>query len=323
MLLLFLFALSLPLITKAFFLKNKSESLSYLSPEKKPESLAVLDPALLQYKKTLSSRGGEVLKVSDSFIEGVNTTSLGIQSQKEDLSDKKSLRYYIVQKGDTLSEIAENFGVSVDTIVWENNIKGGLIKVGQKLSILPTSGLRYKVKKGDTLSKIAKKYKITEESIKEFNSLEGEKLKVSSYLILPKAKKQKSFAKYYPKAKSYVSKTNTYFIHPLPGAIRTQGLHGRKRNAVDLAAKWGTPIRAAASGVVEREISGGWGWGYGTHLIIRHPNGVRTLYAHNSKNLVKKGDWVVKGQIIAKVGSTGNSTGPHLHFEVRGGRNPF
>lgn len=85
----------------------------------------------------------------------------------------------------------------------------------------------------------------------------------------------------------------------------------------------GTKIYAAASGKVIKSYSGGWGGGYGNHILIQHPNGVVTMYAHLSKNLVWRGEYVKKGQLIGKMGSTGRSTGPHLHFEVRGAYNPF
>lgn len=113
-------------------------------------------------------------------------------------------------------------------------------------------------------------------------------------------------------------------IRPVEGGRRSRGPHGRWR-AIDIAKPRGSPIRAAADGVVER-IGNGYerGWrGYGKHIVLRHSGGVRTFYAHNNKNHVKEGDRVMQGQVIAHVGSTGRSTGPHLHFAVIGGKNPF
>ena len=110
-------------------------------------------------------------------------------------------------------------------------------------------------------------------------------------------------------------------MHPLPSAVRTQGIHGY--NAVDLAAPFGTPIVAAASGRVIVSRSGGWNGGYGTYVVIDHPDGTQTLYAHMSRVAVWQGAQVVAGQVIGYVGSTGRSTGPHVHFEVRGAVNPF
>jgi murein DD-endopeptidase MepM/ murein hydrolase activator NlpD len=112
-----------------------------------------------------------------------------------------------------------------------------------------------------------------------------------------------------------------YFIHPLPGSVRTQGIHGY--NAVDFGAPVGTPILASAGGSVLVSRVGGWNGGYGNYVVIDHPNGTQTLYAHNSKNTVWQGQTVVAGQVIGYVGNTGRSTGPHLHFEIRGAKNPF
>ena len=112
-----------------------------------------------------------------------------------------------------------------------------------------------------------------------------------------------------------------YYLKPVVGAIKTQGLHGH--NGVDLAAPIGTPIYASASGEVIISKAGGWNGGYGNYVVIKHNNGTQTLYAHNNSNAVVAGQWVNQGDIIAYMGSTGKSTGSHLHFEVRGATNPF
>ena len=103
--------------------------------------------------------------------------------------------------------------------------------------------------------------------------------------------------------------------------MRTQGIHGY--NAVDLAAGYGSPIRAAAAGEVIVSKASGWNGGYGQYIVIRHANGAQTLYSHMMRNDVGVGSYVSQGQVIGGMGSTGKSTGTHLHFEVRGARNPF
>ena len=109
---------------------------------------------------------------------------------------------------------------------------------------------------------------------------------------------------------------------PLSVYVKTQGLHGY--NGVDLAAKTGTPIMASASGEVIVAKSGGYNGGYGSYVVIQHGNGSQTLYSHMSSVSTYKGATVVQGQVIGTVGSTGKSTGSHLHFEIRNGiRNPF
>jgi murein DD-endopeptidase MepM/ murein hydrolase activator NlpD len=111
-----------------------------------------------------------------------------------------------------------------------------------------------------------------------------------------------------------------YYLRPVAG-VRTQGLHGF--NGVDIGASAGTEIKAAAEGRVLISRSGGWNGGYGNYVVIEHPNKTQTLYAHNRENIVSAGQWVSQGQIIGYVGSTGRSSGAHVHFEVRGAKNPF
>jgi murein DD-endopeptidase MepM/ murein hydrolase activator NlpD len=112
-----------------------------------------------------------------------------------------------------------------------------------------------------------------------------------------------------------------YYIRPLAGGVKTQCLHGY--NAVDLGTPTGTSVMAAASGTVIVARPSGYNGGYGEYIVIQHPNGTQTVYGHLSKLYVTDGAHVSQGQTIALSGNTGNSTGPHLHFEVRGAANPF
>ena len=230
---------------------------------------------------------------------------------------------YVVRKGDTLSEIAEMFGVSTNTIVWANDIKRGVIKEGQELVILPISGVRHVVKKGDTLKSLATKYKADLGDILSYNGLSiGAKISAGDIVIIPDgviSAAQTSLARTsglqtYP---VYVD----FYLRPIVGGRKTQGIHGN--NGVDLAAPTGTPILASADGKVIVSRAGGYNGGYGIYVVISHANGTQTLYAHMSKNNVSAGQNVTQGQVIGAVGSTGKSTGPHVHFEVRGAKNPF
>lgn len=245
--------------------------------------------------------------------------------------DKSEEEIYIVREGDTLSEIGEMFGVSANTIIWANDLRGSKIFKGQHLVILPFDGVRHQVESGDTISKIADKYDASEEEIMESNEIwDDKKLTVGHLIDIPGGVKKKAVEKKDPQPSSYsaevaynnqsVSESSGYLMRPVKGGIRTQGLHGR--NAVDIAAPTGTYIYAAAEGKVS--VSG-WhsNTGYGYYIVIDHPNGVSTLYAHHSRNLVGVGQWVSKGEVIAEMGNTGFSTGPHLHFEVHGAANPF
>ena len=242
---------------------------------------------------------------------------------------------YVVREGDTLSGIAKLFGVSVNTIVWANdslNIsRTSPLKTGQTLVILPVSGINYVVKKGDTIQKIVSKYKADLTEVLRYNDITvNSPLAIGDTVIIPDAELQVSI----PTKMSFKINLNEpayntngpdypgYYIRPIKGGIKTQGLHGY--NAVDLADRVGTPIYAAAAGtVIVSEYNSGWHGGYGNFIIISHSNGTQTVYAHLSKNIVHVGDYVAQGQNIALMGSTGNSTGPHVHFEIRGARNPF
>ncbi|MDO8569309.1 MAG: peptidoglycan DD-metalloendopeptidase family protein [bacterium] len=230
---------------------------------------------------------------------------------------------YVVRHGDTLSEIAEMFGVSTNTILWANDIKKGLIKEGQELVILPISGVRHVVKSGDTLKSIATKYKADLNDILLYNGLAVDiKLKLGDIVIIPDgviSVTQTSLAKT-SRSQSYPVYSG-YYLRPIVSGIKSQGIHGY--NGVDLAAPTGTSIMASADGQVIIAKSNGYNGGFGLYVVIRHSNGTQTLYAHMSKVNVAIGQSVTQGQTIGAVGNTGKSTGSHLHFEVRGARNPF
>jgi len=234
---------------------------------------------------------------------------------------------YVVKEGDTISEIASMFGVSSNTVIWANDIDR-YIHEGQHLVILPFTGVRHQIKDSDTLSKIADHYDVEVDDLRSYNSIFDDQLAVGEFIDVVGGVKPKPAApsptrvaeRSVQSSGSGVVQASGYFIRPIRGGIRSQGLHGR--NAVDLAAPPGTPIYAAASGevIVSRT---GWNSGYGNYIEIRHDNGTRTLYAHNSQNIVSVGQYVQQGQVIGYVGSTGLSTGPHVHFEVHGAANPF
>ncbi|XKT74652.1 MAG: peptidoglycan DD-metalloendopeptidase family protein [Patescibacteria group bacterium UBA2163] len=234
---------------------------------------------------------------------------------------------YVVREGDTLSQIAELFNVSTNTLVWSNDLgRGNVIRPGETLVILPVSGVRHTVEKGDTLAKIVKRYEGDVEEVLEFNGLtEDATLAVGSTVVVPYGVMPQSAS---PSVSTSAvaqgaggPQLDGYFLRPVVGGIRTQGVHGY--NGIDIAAAVGTPVLASASGEVIISRSYGYNGGYGQYIVIRHPNGTQTLYAHLSANNVFAGAQVVQGQVIGAIGNTGRSTGPHVHFEVRGARNPF
>ncbi|KKS95540.1 MAG: Peptidase M23 family protein [Candidatus Giovannonibacteria bacterium GW2011_GWA1_43_15] len=232
---------------------------------------------------------------------------------------------YTVHDGDTLSKIADMFGVSVATIYWSNNLKqGDQIKVGDILVILPITGIQYQAKKGDTAASLAKKYKSDAQDIIAYNDLPADGyLEEGATIIIPDAELGQ-IPGAQPKSQYYGGggpEIAGYFMRPIFGGRKSQGLHGF--NGVDLANSCGTPVYASAGGTVIVARSTGWNGGYGRYIVIAHPNGTQTVYAHLSLVNVNVGQYVPQGHTIGGIGSSGNSTGCHVHFEVRGAKNPF
>ncbi|MDP2651109.1 MAG: LysM peptidoglycan-binding domain-containing M23 family metallopeptidase, partial [bacterium] len=228
---------------------------------------------------------------------------------------------YVVREGDSLSTIADMFDVSISTIVWANDIKNNNIRPGQELIILPISGVRHTVKSGDTLKFLATKYKADLLDILAYNGIDASaKLTVGETIVIPDGVLTAS-----PSAVASASSLKTpssgYFARPIAGGRKSQGIHGN--NGIDIAAPTGTSVVASADGKIIIARSGGYNGGYGSYIVVSHPNGMQTLYAHLSRVNVSVGQSVGKGQVIGAVGNTGRSTGSHIHFEVRGGRNPF
>jgi LysM repeat protein len=252
-----------------------------------------------------------------------------------------AISVYTVHEGDTLSGIAAMFDVSVGTITGANNLGGKAIQPGEQLIILPITGVSYTTVKGDTLASIAKKFSSDANDIAQYNDLaSGASLPVGTSLIIPNGElstpvvsaSSGSSKSSSPKSSSssisepYLGGSGApipgYFAWPLNGGIVTQGLHGW--NAVDIGAPTGTSIYAAAAGtVIIANGDGAYNGGYGNYVVISHPNGTQTLYAHMSRVIATAGESVAQGTTIGKVGETGLATGPHLHFEVRGAQNPF
>ncbi|MFA5386482.1 MAG: peptidoglycan DD-metalloendopeptidase family protein [Candidatus Paceibacterota bacterium] len=241
---------------------------------------------------------------------------------KNILTKKENLMIYKVQSGDTISKVAENFGISVNTLIWANSsLSNRSLTPGQEIILLPVSGVIYKVVSGDTLESIAKLYKVDVEKIKQYNDVSSG-LAAGTTLVIPGAKPStKTIAD--TSAYSGLPKVSGYFTMPTTG-WNWGRLHAT--NAVDIANSCGTPIFAAAEGLVMEVDSNGYNGGYGNYLKIEHSNGTKTLYAHASKIFVTQGQMVQKGELIANIGNTGNThgyTGCHLHFEVYGAQNPF
>lgn len=229
---------------------------------------------------------------------------------------------YTVQPGDTVHAIAQRFGISPETVVWANGdleLHPDILKIGQELVILPVSGVYYQVQEGDTLEAVAKKFKADPQAIATYhlNHLSPPyTLTAGQWLVIPGGEKPyvpRRVHQYAGPIPADASKGTGAFGWPVSGRI-TQ-IFWNLHRAVDIGAPKGTPVVAADSGFV---IYAGWDdSGYGNLIIIDHGNGYVTLYAHLAEMFVSVGQSVAKGTRIGSVGSTGNSTGPHLHFEIR------
>jgi len=244
----------------------------------------------------------------------------------EDEKDNSIIKY-TVGRGETINQIAEDFGISAETILLANELSSSTVREGDELMILPVDGLLHMVESGETVEKIAKKYSADSGQIIDFNRLSDEgEVFVGDILIVPEGKMSKSVQSTAPVAQ--VTLPDSYFISPATGII-TQGAHFshivngyRQYNAADIANTLGTPIVAVAGGTIQIVKTV---WPYGNYITILHPNGVVTLYGHLNSFAkdIYSGKQVSQGEIIGYMGSTGYSTGSHLHFEVRGAANPL
>ncbi|MDR0635451.1 MAG: M23 family metallopeptidase [Treponema sp.] len=225
---------------------------------------------------------------------------------------------YIVQRGDTISGIAQKYALSMDAIIASNNISNaGLLRIGEKLKIPNMDGIPYTVKQGDTLEKISKTMGVPFTAILDANDIQDSNIKTDTVLFIPGAKMKKDELN---KALG-INIGGDSFIYPIRGRLtspfgwRDDPLTGARtyHAALDLAATLGTPVKASMKGTVS---SAGQNAIYGKFVIITHTNGYQSMYGHLSAISVAQGTSVEQGAKIGEVGSTGRSTGPHLHFAL-------
>ena len=263
----------------------------------------------------------EILKEEDSSQE----------KEKEVKKDKKDKRRkgssfqifsYRVKKGDSLWKIAEKFHIPVYTLISANpSLEKRRLQIGEKIRIPSEKGIFYRVKKGDTLKKIAKRFRVPVEKIREKNSIKGDLLRIGEEIFLPGAKplkkitrkKRRTFLVFRWPVKGKISSGFGYRIHPI---TKRRDFH----RGIDIVVPYGTPVRAVEDGIV---VFAGKAPNYGKVVIIRHKKGYYSIYAHNSSLRVKKGKRVKKGEVLGLSGNTGRTTGAHLHFEIRKGKNPI
>lgn len=271
-----------------------------------------------QARQESNGTGGEVL--------GMSLNEAGLATLESDKTWNE-VSAYEVKEGDTLSSIAAKFDVSVDSIKWANDkVDFKKLKPGTSLTIPPVTGIIYKVKAGDTIYSIAKKFETNPQGIVDFplNTFADDEtfsLVAGQSLIVPDGVMPDAPAPTIPRYANVLTPdagsvtASGSFVWPAFGRI-TQPFRSYHR-AIDIANQSGGTILAADSGKVA--VAGWTNSGYGNHVIIDHQNGYVTLYAHMSSLSVVAGQKVARGASIGQMGSTGRSTGVHLHFEIRTG----
>lgn len=277
----------------------------------------VAGPVIAQYYPT-----GSEEQISSEYTAGeLATISDGDLTTTTALSDKPRFEIvdYEVVRGDTLGTIAEKFGISIDTIKWANSLKIEKLIPGQTLRIPPVTGIVHRVGAGDTIYSLAKKYKSDAQKIvnfpaNDFPDLDTFALSVGQILFIPDGVMPEAapIIRTAP-VPQFIAGAGGKFMWPAQGLITQYPVSYHM--AVDIANASAPPIAAGEAGTVS--YAGCLRYGYGCHVIINHIDGYQTLYAHLSSYTVSAGAVVGRGQVIGRMGSTGRSTGTHLHFEVR------
>ena len=260
----------------------------------------------------------ETTSVATITKEEVTPPASARPQVEEKKQEKPSVFVHKVHSGETLWDIANAYGITVDTILSANDLRDpNRISVGQELQILSVKGVLHKVATGESLWEIAERYKIPIDEIAQANSItDPSRLQPNTQLVIPGA------TRLMPRDVLLVSgQLQKAFDWPTRGRISSAfgPRWGKMHNGLDIAVPTGTPIKAAADG---RITFAGWNGGYGILVIVDHGNGIETRYAHNSRVNVKVGQKVERGQVVSYSGNTGVSTGPHLHFEIRYRNNP-
>ncbi len=308
-----------------FSFNQAGQSLRYISDPyiKRPMNYLGWEDKSQETINDFNSNGNNLALVKPP---GMNITSEEISTNQETASTRTEIVDYEIQSGDTVSSIAYKFGLKTNTVLWANNLSSfSLIRPGNTLVILPTDGVLHTVKSGENLSILAQRYDVDSQEISNYNNISANTIAINQRLIIPGATRLRAPVRTVavtstptptpsatPNSPAPVPSADGKMIWPTDGHRITQYFSWR-HNGLDVANKTGTPIYASEAGVIEFS---GWSTGYGNNIIIDHGGGKKTRYAHMSKMFVTVGQRVASGEHIAAMGSTGWSTGPHLHFEV-------
>jgi murein DD-endopeptidase MepM/ murein hydrolase activator NlpD len=263
---------------------------------------------------TLPGDNGEFQRNLASYA-GLDARALQPEDEEIplDLMETFSWSGYEVKRGDSVSKIAADHGISMDAVIASNGISNARrLREGETLKIPNMDGIPYTVRKGDTLSKISKTLGVPLEAILDANDIQDDNISQGTVLFIPGARMRREDLKL---------ALGELFVYPVRGRLsspfgwRNDPINGVRRYhaAIDLAAGLGTPVKAAMDG---RVSTVGYNSVYGRYIILSHSGGFQTMYAHLNAASVKQEDYVYQGSRIGEVGNTGYSTGPHLHFAV-------
>ena len=259
-----------------------------------------LQKALVDTLLSLGAPGGE--QVVAAAVPGAGYDRGGLQ-----------FRRYEVAAGDSLGAIAERFEVTLDTIISFNELRRERdLKEGLELVIPSHSGIRYTVRRGDNLSRIATRHGVGLDAILDVNDVASSVIKPGQILLIPGAGLSENVRNrvlgqlFITPARGRLSSAYGYRNDPFTGLRKFH-------NGIDIANGPGTPVVASMSGAV---AAAGYNGNYGRYVILRHPDGFQTLYAHLARTHVSRGDRVRQGQQLGEMGNTGYSTGNHLHFSI-------
>ena len=285
----------------------------------------IVSPFLADTYPIFAGDSANALQISsptsaESIVVGADVFQTSISQKPRD-----KVIDYTVERGDTLSTIAEKLGISVETIRWANDLTSDSITVGDSLKILPVTGLAYKVARGDSVYSIAKKLdsdpqKIVDFPFNDFANPETFSLVEGQILIVPdgvKPAEQPTFRRQVFIASGPVTISGLGFTWPVRGIVSQ--FAAWYHMAIDIAASIGSPVVAAHNGVVSNVSVGTWDGGYGTSVYVRNGD-VETHYAHLGGINVSVGQSVAAGStVLGWMGMTGRTTGPHVHFEISKG----
>ena len=336
----FMMVVSFPSNANAGFFSTLGNLLGIETEASEPESsdfnsqnIPLLEPNITPELK--NGKNEIAINIVDDGALEANTGPAGTEADVDNAaSSSDPITVYIVREKDTLDSIAKANKTSKQAIIYANSdiSRADLVTPGQTLIIFPIKGVVYKVKKGDSLENLAKKYKVSSADILEYNLMGSSKdLKVGQEILLPgitKLPQEKVIS--IPNGKKVSTKNTSAgiitsgYIWPFPaGAGRvSQGRHDGQ--AYDFSAPVGTPIYAIKGGIILTVKASGYNGGYGKYVVMNFDNGAQAIFAHMSAVATSAGQIVSQGDIIGYVGSTGRSTGPHVHIEFRGGwANPY